>query len=57
MPNSYVSNHVHVVFGTKNRAKLIPEDVQLKLWAYLGPSWRESPRPMGCTPLPLVVSR
>jgi putative transposase len=35
MPNSYVSNHVHIVFATKNRAKLIPEGLQPKLWAYL----------------------
>jgi len=34
MPNSYVSNHVHVVFTTKNRAKTIREEVQPKLWAY-----------------------
>jgi len=35
MPNSYVSNHVHIVFATKDRAKLIPEALQAKLWAYL----------------------
>ena len=35
MPNSYVSNHVHIVFSTKDRAKLIPEELQPKLWAYL----------------------
>ena len=35
MPNSYVSNHVHIVFATKERAKLIPEDLQPRLWAYL----------------------
>jgi hypothetical protein len=35
MPNSYVSNHVHIVFATKDRAKLIPEALQPKLWAYL----------------------
>ena len=35
MPNSYVSNHVHIVFATKERAKLIPEALQPKLWAYL----------------------
>lgn len=35
MPNSYVSNHVHVVFSTKERMKTIPEDLQPKLWAYL----------------------
>jgi putative transposase len=35
MPNSYVSNHVHVVFSTKNRYKTIDETLQPKLWAYL----------------------
>jgi REP element-mobilizing transposase RayT len=35
MPNSYVSNHVHIVFATKDRAKLIPEALQPRLWAYL----------------------
>jgi REP element-mobilizing transposase RayT len=35
MPNSYVSNHVHVVFSTKNRHKTIDESLQPKLWAYL----------------------
>ncbi len=32
---SYVSNHVHIVFSTTNRMKLIREDVQPKLWAYM----------------------
>lgn len=35
MSNSYVSNHVHIVFATKNRLKIIPEELQPKLWAYL----------------------
>ena len=35
MPNSYVSNHVHIVFSTKNRLKLISKDLQPKLWAYM----------------------
>jgi REP element-mobilizing transposase RayT len=35
MSSSYVSNHVHIVFSTKNRLKVIPEDLQLKLWAYM----------------------
>jgi hypothetical protein len=26
MPSSYVSDHVHIVFSTKNRLKVIPED-------------------------------
>ncbi len=35
MSSSYVSNHVHFVFSTKNRLKLIPEELQPKLWAYM----------------------
>jgi REP element-mobilizing transposase RayT len=35
MPSSYVSNHVHIVFSTKNRLKVIPEDLQTELWAYM----------------------
>src|SRR5271166_6197509 len=35
MPSSYVSNHVHLVFSTKNRLKLISEDLQPKLWLYM----------------------
>ena len=32
---SYVSNHVHLVFSTTNRLKLIPRELQPKLWAYM----------------------
>jgi putative transposase len=35
MSSSFVSNHVHVVFATKNRSKIIPEEFQPKLWGYL----------------------
>ena len=35
MPSSYVSNHVHIVFSTKDRAKIIPQELQAELWAYL----------------------
>ena len=35
MSNSYVSNHIHVVFATKNRVPEIDEDLQPKLWAYM----------------------
>jgi putative transposase len=35
MPSSYVSNHVHIVFSTKNRLKVIPEALQPQLWAYM----------------------
>ena len=32
---SYVSNHVHIVFSTANRLKLISGEIQPKLWAYM----------------------
>ena len=36
MPQSFVSNNVHIVFSTKERKPLIPSDQQKRLWAYLG---------------------
>ncbi len=36
MPQSFVSNNVHIVFSTKERKALIPADQQKRLWAYLG---------------------
>jgi putative transposase len=35
MPSSYVSNHAHIVFSTKNRVRAINEELQPKLWAYM----------------------
>lgn len=35
MPHSYAENVIHVVFSTKERAKLIPTEHQPKTWAYL----------------------
>lgn len=35
MGSSYISNHIHVVFSTKNRVRSIKEEVQPKLWAYM----------------------
>ena len=35
MPSSYISNHVHIVFSTKDRAPVISEKFQPKLWAYM----------------------
>jgi REP element-mobilizing transposase RayT len=32
---SYVSNHVHIVFSTTNRLRLISQEMQQKLWAYI----------------------
>jgi putative transposase len=36
MSHTFSRNHVHVVFSTKDRRKIIPNDLQAKLWAYLG---------------------
>jgi REP element-mobilizing transposase RayT len=35
MGSSYISNHIHVVFSTKNRVRSITEEIQPKLWAYM----------------------
>src|SRR5215469_6718734 len=35
MPNSHVCHHVHIVFSTKNRLRIIREELQPKLWAYM----------------------
>jgi REP-associated tyrosine transposase len=35
MPDSYVANRVHCVFSTKNRAKIIPAEIQPRLWSFL----------------------
>jgi len=35
MPSSYVDNHFHVVFSTKNRERSIGYVLQPKLWAYM----------------------
>ena len=35
MPGSFICHHVHIGFGTKNRVRTIPEDIQPKLWAYM----------------------
>ena len=35
MPHSYAQNFVHVIFSTKDRRKLIPQEFQPKLWAYI----------------------
>ena len=36
MPHSLVNNRVHVIFSTKNRDKAIGDDVQPRLWAFMG---------------------
>ena len=35
LPSSYISNHVHLVFSTKNHVKLTSGDLQPKLWSYM----------------------
>ena len=35
MAHSYAQNHIHLVFSTKKRLKLIPEQLQPRLWAYI----------------------
>ena len=34
MSHSYAQNHVHLVFSTKNREKLIAKKLQSRLWSY-----------------------
>jgi len=36
MPNSYTSLHCHVIFGTKQRARLITDEVRPRLYDYMG---------------------
>ena len=35
MGSSYISNHIHMVFSTKNRVRSIKEEIQPKLWVYM----------------------
>ena len=35
MSHSYSQNHLHIVFSTKNRQKLIEPAMQPKLWSYM----------------------
>jgi hypothetical protein len=34
MSHTYAQNAIHVVFGTKERRKAIPQVLQPQLWAY-----------------------
>lgn len=36
MANSYTSMNIHFVFSTKNRKNLIDNNMQSRLWAYMG---------------------
>ncbi len=35
MAHTFTKNHLHIVFSTKQRRKLIPQDIQERLWQYL----------------------
>jgi putative transposase len=35
MSHSYAQNHIHLVFSTKDRKKLISRELQPRLWAYI----------------------
>ncbi len=36
MPQSFISNNVHIVFSTRERQPMIPQEIQKRLWGYLG---------------------
>ncbi len=36
MPHTYISDLVHCVFSTKGRRRLIPQQTQPNLWAFMG---------------------
>ncbi len=40
--HSFISCHLHVVFSTKERGRLITPDLQKRLWPYLGGIAREN---------------
>ena len=35
LPHTFSKNHIHVVFSTKNRDKIISKDVKTRLWGYM----------------------
>jgi REP-associated tyrosine transposase len=47
MPDSYVANRVHCVFSTKNRARIIPPEMQPRLWSFTAGIARQN----GITPI------
>jgi putative transposase len=47
MPDSYVANRVHCVFSTKNRARIIPVEMQPRLWSFMAGIARQN----GITPI------
>jgi REP element-mobilizing transposase RayT len=47
MPDSFVANRVHCVFSTKNRARIIPAQLQPRLWSFMAGIARQN----GITPI------
>jgi len=42
MANTYTSLHYHLIFSTKNRERWIGEEIEERVWAYLGGVAREN---------------
>jgi putative transposase len=42
MANTYTSLHYHVIFSTKNREPWIRQDLEQRIWSYLGGIAREN---------------
>jgi len=42
MANTFASLHYHVIFSTKNRELLIHQDIEQRVWSYLGGIVREN---------------
>ena len=42
MANTYTSLHYHLIFSTKNRERWIAEEIEQRVWAYLGGVAREN---------------
>lgn len=47
MPNTYSSQFFHIVFSTKNRRRLITEDIENEIWRFIGGSAKR----FGATPI------
>jgi putative transposase len=35
LSHTFAKNHLHIIFSTKRRRKIIPEEIQPKLWSYI----------------------
>jgi len=42
MANTFTSLHYHIVFSTKSRERWISQDIEARVWAYLGGIAREN---------------